>query len=170
MSELMIEGRNPVMEAFRAGKEIDKLYFPEKISESDRENVEMLHLFYDGINKYAGENHIYPIPCEFGNFYRVKLNGFGFEIGILVGQGTVFFFNKASLEDDKEFIDFNDIIIGKKQDNVDRINDALNSISSMITTAYESGVPIEAIVNTLDNTIKGITSNKEDKPKTLVRK
>jgi len=26
MSELMIEGRNPVMEAFRAGKEIDKLY------------------------------------------------------------------------------------------------------------------------------------------------
>ncbi|MCQ2497953.1 MAG: 23S rRNA (guanosine(2251)-2'-O)-methyltransferase RlmB [Lachnospiraceae bacterium] len=26
MSELMIEGRNPVIEAFRAGKEIDKLY------------------------------------------------------------------------------------------------------------------------------------------------
>ena len=40
----------------------------------------------------------------------------------------------------------------------------------MVTTAYESGVPIEAIVSTLDNTIKEITSKKEDKPKTLVRK
>lgn len=148
----------------------DWLYFPEKISESDRENVEKLCLFYEGIDKYSQKNHIYPIPCEFGNFYRVKLNNFGFEIGILVGQVTVFFFNKASLEDDKKFIDFNDIIIGKKQDNVDQINATLDSLSNMVITAYESGVPIEAIVSTLDNTIKGITSKKEDKPKTLVRK
>lgn len=148
----------------------DWLYFPEKISESDREKVEQLCLFYEGINKYAEKNHIYPTPCEFGNFYSVKLNNFGFEIGILVGQGTVFFFNKASLEDDKEFIDFNDIMIEKKQENVDQINATLDSLSSMVTTAYENGVPIEAIVNTLDNTIKGITSKKEDKPKTLIRK
>ena len=100
----------------------DWLYFPEKINESDRENVKNLCLLYEGIDKYSQQKHIYPIPCEFGNFYRVKLNGFGFEIGILVGQGTVFFFNKASLEDDKEFIDFNDIMTRKKQDNVDQIN------------------------------------------------
>ena len=67
-------------------------------------------------------------------------------------------------------IDFNDIIIGKKQDNVDQINATLDSLSNMVITAYESGVPIEAIVSTLDNTIKEITSKKEDKPKTLVRK
>ena len=148
----------------------DWLYFPEKISESDKKNVEILHLFYNGIGRYAEKNHIYPTPCDFGNFYRVKLNGFGFEIGILVGQGTVFFFNKVSLEDDKEFIDFNDIMTEKKQDNVDQINTTLESLSNMVVTAYESGVPIEAIINTLDNTIKGITSKKEDKPKTLVRK
>lgn len=148
----------------------DWLYSPEKISESDRENVEKLCLFYEGIGNYAQQNHIYPIPCGFGNFYRVKLNGFGFEIGILVGQGTAFFFKKVSLEDDKKFIDFNDIIIGKKQDNVDQINASLDSLSSMVITAYESGVPIEAIVSTFDHTMKGITSKKEDKPKTLVRK
>ena len=148
----------------------DWLYFPEKISESDREKVEQLCLFYEGIDKYAEKNHIYPTPCEFGNFYSVKINDLGFEIGILVGQGTVFFFNKASLEDGKEFIDFNDIMIGKKQDNVDQINATLDSLSNMVVTAYESGVPIEAIVSTLDNTIKGINSKKEDKTKTLVRK
>lgn len=139
----------------------DWLCFPEKISESDRENVEKLCLFYEGIDKYSQQNHIYPTPCDFGNFYRVKLNGFGFEIGILIGQGVVFFFNKVSLEEDKEFIDFNDIMIGKKRDIVEQINVTLDSLSSMIITAYESGVPIEAIVSTLDNTIKDITSKQE---------
>ena len=62
------------------------------------------------------------------------------------------------------------LLLEKKQDNVDQINATLDSLSNMVITAYESGVPIEAIVSTLDNTIKGITSKKEDKPKTLVRK
>ncbi len=145
------------------------LYFPEKISETDRKNVEKLCLLYKGIANYSQQNYIYPIPCEFGNFYRVKLGNFGFEIGILVGQGTVFFFNKVLLEDDKDFIDFNDILLGKKQDNVDQINATLDSLANMIITAYESKVPIEAIVSTLENTIKNLISKKENKPKTLVR-
>ena len=148
----------------------DWLYFPEKISESERENVENLCLFYEGIEKYAEQNYIYPILCEFGNFYRVKLNDFSFEIGILVGQGTVFFFNKTSLENEKEFIDFDDIMIGKKQDNVEQINATLDSISNIVITAYENGVPIEAIASTLDNTIRDITSKNDDKSKKLVRR
>ena len=127
-------------------------------------------MFYEGVDKYSQQNHIYPILCECGNFYRVKLNDFGFKIGTLVGQGTVFFFNKVALEDDKEFINFNDIMIEKKQDNVDQINAILDSLSNMVITAYENGVPIEAIVSVIDNTIKGITSKKEDKTKILVRK
>ena len=38
----------------------------------------------------------------------------------------------------------------------------------MVVTAYESGVPIEAITNTLSNTINEITSKKDGKK--LVRK
>ena len=38
--------------------------------------------------------------CDFVNFYRVKLDDFGFEIGISVGQGTVFFFNKVAIDDE----------------------------------------------------------------------
>ena len=88
----------------------DWLYFPEKLNESDREKVGKLYLLYEGIDCYAEENHISPESCKFGNYYSVKLNDFCFEIGILIGQGTVFFFNKVPLEEDKEFIDFNDIM------------------------------------------------------------
>ena len=146
----------------------DWLYSPEKLSEADRENVEELSLFYEGVANYSKQNHIYPVSFDYGNFYLVKLNDFGFEIGIYVGQGISHFFNKAQLEDDKEFLDFNDIINGKKQDNVDQINATLDSLSSMVVTAYESGVPIEAITNTLSNTINEITSKKDGKK--LVRK
>ena len=146
----------------------DWLYSPEKLSEADRENVEELSLFYEGVANYSKQNHIYPVSFDYGNFYLVKLNDFGFEIGIYVGQGISYFFNKAQLEDDKEFLDFNDIINGKKQDNVDQINATLDSLSSMVVTAYESGVPIEAITNTLSNTINEITSKKDGKK--LVRK
>ena len=127
----------------------DWLYFPEKISESDRENVEKLCLFYEGIDKYSKQNHIYPIPCEFGNFYRVKLNAFGFEIGILVGQGTVFFFNKASLEDVQDLENAGDAVnklwdacIGGESDFLNTYRDDLaeicDSLDNILQKAKES--------------------------------
>ena len=50
----------------------------EFVCENCGKNVEKLNLFYEGINIYAKQNHIYPTPCNFGNFYRVNLNDFGF--------------------------------------------------------------------------------------------
>ena len=67
---------------------------------------------------------------------------------------------KIILEEDKDFIDFNDIMTLKKQDNVDKINTILDSLSSMVIATYESVVPIDAIVNKFDNTIEEITSKK----------
>lgn len=148
----------------------DWLYFPERINDNDKENVDNLCLFYEGINKYAKENYIYPIPCEFGNYYRIKLNDIGFEIGILIGQGTVFTCKRVPVEKEQEFIDFNDIRMGKKQESVDQINTSLDTLSNMVLTTYESGVPIESIVDTLEKTISEINSPKEDKPRTLTKK
>lgn len=136
---------------------------PKEISESDRENVEKLCLFYEGISKYSQQNYIYPTPCDDGEFYKVKLKDFHFEIGYMAGQGVLFFFRKASLEDDEEFIDFNDIMIGKEQDNVGRINTELNSLSNKVEETYENGVPIEAIKNVLNNTIAEIKSRENTK-------
>lgn len=147
----------------------DWLYYKDEIGEIDRDNVGKLCLFYRGIANYSNQNYIYPIPSKFGNYYRVKLDDFGFEIGMLIGQGTIFSFNKVSIDDDKEFIDFKDIMTNKKQDNVDQINETLDSISNMVITAYESGVPIDVIVSKFYNTINEI-EKKEDKPKSMVKK
>lgn len=137
------------------------LYFPEKISKEDLEQVNNLHLIYHEIERYASENYIYPTDCDFGNFYKIKLENTGFEIGMLVGQGTLFFCNRVQVENEKDFIDFNDILNNKKKDNVTTIKNKLNELSNLVVSLHKNGVPFKAIVITLDNTLNEISSQND---------
>lgn len=137
------------------------LYFPEKISKEDGSRVNDLCLMYEGIDKYASENYIFPYHCDFGNFYKIKFNDVGFEIGTLSGQGTIFFCSRVSIEDEKEFIDFNDIINNKKSDNVTTIENSLSELSEHVISLSNNGVPLEAITNTLNSTLSKLHSEKE---------
>lgn len=148
----------------------DWLYFPEELSDYDRKNVELLGLFYHGIEKYADQNYIYPIPCDFGYYYNIKINKIGFEIGVLVGQGTVFFCNKTPIKKDKSYINFKDIMIGKRQENAEQIDISLEALSKMIENIYNNGVPIEAINDTYNKTINDITSNNTNTKKKVKKK
>lgn len=149
----------------------DWLYFHKKISKEDLEKVNDLHLMYRGIEKYASENCIYPTDCNFGNFYKIRLENTGFEIGILVGQGTLFFCNRVQIKNKKDFIDFNDILNNKTNDSLTTIKNKLNELSNFIVSLYKSGVPLEAIVFTLDNTLNEINpKNNLDQSKVLKKK
>lgn len=149
----------------------DWLYFPERLSKTDLEQVNNLHLMYSGIERYASENYIYPTVCDFGNFYKIKLENTGFEIGMLTGQGTLFFCNRVEIENEKDFIDFNDIINNKKRDNTTTIKNKLNELSNLVVSLHKSGVPLEAIMFTLDNTLKEINSQNDlSQAKVLKRK
>ena len=132
------------------------------LSDYDKRNIDMLYLFFTGISRYAKENNIRSIPVSkpiselnkgYGNYYKLEF---------------IYFFNKTSLENENDFIDFNDIITYTKKGGSNKISASLEIISNMIITAYESGVSIEEIVNTLTGVIRDITSN-NDKPKTLIR-
>ena len=158
---------NQFMQNKESFSDDDWLYSPEQITDSDWKKVDILGLFYEGINNYAKLNYIYPYQCPNGNYYKIRLNDKGFEIGVMAGQGIIFFCKKVPVENEQEFIDFNDIMIGKKQEQVDRINESLENLSNMVLKVYESGVPIESITYTLENTIKEITSKKEGKSRLL---
>lgn len=147
----------------------DWLYCEEEISKEDYEKVNNLHLMYSGIETYANRNYIYPSDCEYGNFYKIKLDNIGFEIGILVGQGTLFFCNRVEIE--KDFIDFNDIINNKESDNAIIIKNKLNELSDFVVSLYENGVPYEAIRSRLEDILNEINSEKDlEKEKVLKKK
>lgn len=150
----------------------DWLHSPEKISKEDLERVNNLHLMYRGIDTHANKNYIYPTSCNFGNFYNIKLENIGFEIGILGRQGTLFFCNRVSIKNQKDFIDFNDILNNKNVNvNATAIENKLNELSNLITSLYKSGIPLKAIKSILNNTLKEISSQTDiEQPKILKRK
>ena len=111
----------------------DWLYFPEELSELDRKNVAKLSLFYNCIDDYASKHNIDSIPCEFGRFYRIKFGDYGFEIGTLEGQGIVTFCEKTEVNNEIDFIDFNDILNHDKKNLVETI-ELLKSLKELVTT------------------------------------
>lgn len=137
----------------------DWLYCPEEISEEDRKGLEELNLFYQGIAEYADKNFIFPSSCDFGNYYCVKFGNIGYEIGIMVGQGTLFFCNRISMEN-KEFIDFADIQNDKEQPKTKLINNRLEELSLLINNLAEE-VPLAVIEETARNTFKEIVESRQ---------
>lgn len=145
------------------------LYFSEKISKEDHEMVNSLHLLYRGIVQYAKKNYIYPVECEYGGYYRIKLDNIGYEIGMLIGQGSLFFCNRTELDSNLEYIDFNDIIGNKKKEHVDIISKELKDLSDKVLELYKKGIPLEALIEALETTLTRIKKEENNPTKTLKR-
>ena len=141
----------------------DYLYFPEKISKEDLDKVNNLGLFFEGIEKYADKNYIYPTMYEYQSFYGVKdnVNEVYYKIGVIEGQGGSFFCERIEYTSEQPFIDFNDIMNDKVRDNVKEIGTDLDNMSNLVLSLYNKGVPLEAIKETLDKTISEIELSKE---------
>ena len=99
------------------------MYFPEKISKEDLDKVNNLGLFFEGIEKYADKNYIYPTMYEYQSYYGIKdnANEVYYKIGVIEGQGGSFFCERVEPTNDQLFIDFNDIMDDKVRDNVKKI-------------------------------------------------
>lgn len=141
----------------------DYLYFPEKISKDDLDKVNNLGLFFEGIEKYADKNYIYPTMYEYQSYYGVKdnVNDAYYKIGVIEGQGGSFFCERVEDTSELDFIDFNDIMDDKVRDNVKKIETDLDNMSNLISFIHEKGVPLEAIKETFDKTISEIELSKE---------
>ena len=125
--------------------EEDLLYCQEKITDLDRENISNLSLFYDGIERYASNNHIVPNYFDFGEFYKIKYNNFFFKIGIAYGQGNSIFCHKVTGKNLKGFINFNSILTND--------SDSLNKLSNLVMAMLKSDIPTEDIINTVNATV-----------------
>ena len=141
----------------------DFLYFPEKISKEDLDKVNNLGLFFEGIEKYADKNYIYPTIYEYQSYYSVKdnVNDAYYKIGVIEGQGGSFFCERVEDTSKLDFIDFNDIMNDKIRENVEEIEANLDNMSNLVLSLYNKGVPLEAIKDTFDKTISEIELSKE---------
>lgn len=92
------------------------LLFRNNNTELDCNNAENLCLLYYEIAKYAKENNIKPFYIDDNIVYKIRVDNIGFLIGNLDGRGRIFFCNRVEVDNNLEFINFEDII--KSKDNL----------------------------------------------------
>lgn len=132
----------------------DWLYKSEEISKEDYARVEQLSCFISGIRSYVARNFIrLESDDDYDSHVFIKFNEIGYEIGTFSGQGTVAYCHRVDISTDKNFIDFNDIVTNKKQDNVDSITDKLNELDSLVGDLLELGTPEDAILSRVSKSL-----------------
>lgn len=137
----------------------------DKLEESDLKNIDNVSLLYYGIKDYANSNYIYPfIDSDFVKYYRIKYNNIGYEIGMIIGQETLFFCERVD-NIDNTFIDFNNIILNKKEENTKFIEERLNELSNTITCLHEQNIPLDIIKSIIDDNIFNIEEKSKIKSK-----
>lgn len=128
-------------------------YCPNKIPKEDYERVEELSSFFRGIAEYAERNFISFYYDDYDTYIFIKFNNIGYKIGVMSGQGNIFYCERVNISSDNIFIDFNDIMNNKKQENIDYICKKFDSISSIIEELLKMGVSKEAISTRVENAL-----------------
>ncbi len=138
------------------------LYTPEKITEEDNKNVNLLCSFYRGIDQFAEENYISSTPCEFGDFYSIEYNGKIYEIGLVIGQGAVTFCNTVDVSKEVNIIHFEDIANPTMAISVRTasINSKLNKINELFDELIKDGVPTNVVIARAEKIVRELKSKK----------
>ena len=148
----------------------DFLYKRKKRTPEDIEGVANLSLLYKVIEKYADKNYIYPIKnSEYSGSYRIKYNNIGYEIGVMIGNGTIFFCKRIE-EPDETFIDYEDILLNKKQSHTDEIENKLMKLGIIIHSYYKQGIPLLAITEKVNLVLTNITKSEKKQDEKILRK
>lgn len=143
---------------------------PDKaLKKKDRDMIALFPLFYQGIENYAKNNYIYASQCDFGTYYNVKYNDFGFKFGNIPGKDSTFFCIKREITQEEDFIDFSAVLSGKEPMRTHCINYALTDLIGSIIDAYQDEVPLVALKKAINDTLSEITKGKYDLPKMLTK-
>lgn len=130
------------------------LYEPDKISKDDSEKVDNLQHFFHAIKAYAYRNFLPIYQEDFYTYLFIRFNNIGYKIGVMIGQGSFIFCERQDISSEYVFIDFNDIMSNKKQDEVDNINNKLDSISDIIEELLKLGVSKDTIRRRIENQLE----------------
>lgn len=137
-------------------------YWQEKsgaITEEDSKNVKKLYILFETVKSYAHDNFIEPTMFSLGEYYNVKFKDDIYQIGVMVWEGTLYFCDRLK-ECDKTIINFEEVKNNWKIQDINVIKDKLENLSATIVDISEE-VPLKAITETTNNTIKKILTKKK---------
>lgn len=129
------------------------LHSQEEISEEDYNNVIKLNSIFKALDRYADANYITSNSDECGIYYTITFNGVPYKIGVIVGQGTIFYCER--LKTCSNSISFDDISQNKPAPNTQQIDVIFRDIFKAIQYLNsEFSLPFATILNKIAEFIK----------------
>lgn len=131
-------------------------------SDTDKINMKNLSLLFEVIDEYAKKNYMSTRKNEYSESYNFRSDDISYNIGFFRGQGSSFFCQRIDDIETKDFIDFDDIIKGSYTNDFEKNKNEVEKMKNSVMELYQSGVPLEIIKSEFENTIKNITSEKQN--------
>lgn len=131
-------------------------------SDTDKINMKNLSLLFEVIDEYAKKNYMSTRKNEYSESYNFRSDDISYNIGFFRGQGSSFFCQRIDDIETKDFIDFDDIIKGSYTNDFEKNKNKVEKMKNNVMELYQSGVPLEIIKSEFENTIKNITSEKQN--------
>lgn len=88
----------------------NSFYLSNKISDSDKIKVHEIKTLFLAIKRYAKNRKIESSDDNNINYYNLKFDNMGYQIGVFYDHGIVFCCNKVKIDEPQKFINFNDIV------------------------------------------------------------
>ena len=124
-----------------------------KPPKEEQENIDKLLYFFEGIAEYANRNYLYP-NNDNGIYYIITYNGISYEIGIIIGQGTICFCTRSTKKDN--VIDFNDILNNNKSERTESIDNKLIELQNYLNSLINENIPVEALTETTQKVLQKV--------------
>lgn len=133
--------------------DIQSDYFINNASINDGENIKKIKYLFSIISEYASNNYIYANDKDCDISYYVKYKDFTFLIGMMYGEERIYYCNKIMDKKEHKYIDLDLVRKNISDSNKDKYDSILNDLTKTINGIIDEGVPINAIEDTVKNSI-----------------
>ena len=106
------------------------------------------------IKNYANDNYIAPIPTVCGDYYSIKHNNVGYQIGIMTGPETIYYCMRT--EEEKNYIPFKDIQNNIKTPTAILINNKMEELTKLISSMIDNDISYDIILGETEKTLQKV--------------
>ena len=118
------------------------------------QNIQDISLLYNAIKNYANDNYIAPIPTVCGDYYSIKHNNVGYQIGIMTGPETIYYCMRT--EEEKNYIPFKDIQNNIKTPTAILINNKMEELTKLISSMIDNDISYDIILGETEKTLQKV--------------
>lgn len=123
-------------------------------------NIQDISILYEIIQNFANENYIEPTLTACGNYYSLKHNNAGYNIGVMKGPETIYYCTRV--KNAENYIYFKDIQNNTKTSTALIVDTKTEELTKLINDMVESNISDQVILEVTKKSLQKVLKNKKN--------